>query len=124
MYTHDLPNALMTHSAISIEAYADDIKIYATYDSLNRSEVHESLLNAVERMNVWTKEWNILLNVNKSMVMHIGDSAPMDFYVNGVAMSKCSIVKDLGITFDARFKFSKHIDCVTKRAYRAIFRSD
>lgn len=47
----------------------------------------------------------------------------MDYYVNedAVALSRCNIVKDLGIAFDAKLKLSKHLDCVTKKTYKAIF---
>lgn len=46
----------------------------------------------------------------QSMEIHIGEFAPMDFYVNAVAMSRCNIVKDFGTAFDAELKFSWHID--------------
>ncbi|KAK6010947.1 hypothetical protein OSTOST_23979 [Ostertagia ostertagi] len=94
--------------------FADDIKIYATYDQYNCGMIRDALKCSFQKMTDWALQWDIPLNLSKSMVMHIGDTYPVDYYISANA-------RDLGVLLDPRLKFSLHIDHAVKKAFTNFF---
>lgn len=43
-----------------------------------------------------------------------------NYHINGNALSRVQSIKDLGVTFDSKLTFEKHIEIITKRAYRML----
>ncbi|KAK6031549.1 hypothetical protein OSTOST_02298, partial [Ostertagia ostertagi] len=99
----------------------DDIKIYATYDQYNCGMIRDALKCSFQRMTDWALQWDIPLNLSKSMVMHIGDTYPVDYYISGVKLTLSQCSRDLGVLFDPRLKFSLHIDHAVKKAFTNLF---
>ncbi|KAK6737747.1 hypothetical protein RB195_020074 [Necator americanus] len=52
--------------------YADDIKIYGIYDDENYLEVRNALQTSLAKMSDWASKWDLRINHDKSLVMHIG----------------------------------------------------
>lgn len=65
IYTSELPSLLKTHPNIHIVMYADDIKVYGTYDSHSASEVRQSLQLSIDRIVQWGTANNIKVNLKK-----------------------------------------------------------
>ena len=49
--------------------YADDLKLYSTIKS-DRDNVF--LQTALDRLEMWCREWQLSININKCHVLHIG----------------------------------------------------
>ena len=101
--------------------FADDIKIYGIYGSGNCNEVRRALSTSLEKMNSWALQWDIPLNLNKTMVMHLGECEPFIYEVSGVKLTSCRSTKDLGVLFESNLKFSTHISRAVTKAYAALF---
>ncbi|KAK6763946.1 hypothetical protein RB195_024328 [Necator americanus] len=52
--------------------YADDIKIYGIYDDENYLEVRTALQTSLAKMLGWASKWDLRINYDKSLVMHVG----------------------------------------------------
>lgn len=42
------------------------------------------------------------------------------YFLNNVPLLEIDCIKDLGVTYDFKFKFDVHIDLVTKKAFRML----
>ncbi|VDO21522.1 unnamed protein product [Haemonchus placei] len=69
----------------------------------------------------WAEHCDIPLNLNKSMTMHFGDSQATAYLVNDARLAACQSIKDLGVSFDSKFKFSLHIEQAVEKAFRNLF---
>jgi len=49
--------------------FADDTKVFS---SVNSVEEHSKLQKDLQAINRWSEEWQMLFNVDKCKVMHIG----------------------------------------------------
>ncbi|KAK6764801.1 hypothetical protein RB195_024937 [Necator americanus] len=122
IYTIDLPNVIRTSSHVSVQMYADDIKIYGIYDDENYLEVRNALQTSLAKMSDWASKWDLRINHDKSLVMHIGKGNVAEYSMNGVALKICKSVRDLGIFVDYNLNFTEHIDHIVRKAYSALFR--
>ncbi|EYC36122.1 hypothetical protein Y032_0930g3087 [Ancylostoma ceylanicum] len=119
IYTMDLPKVLKTDPRISVAVYADDIKIYASYDSSDMNEVQEKLQLSVQRMLDWADKWRIKINLSKSQVLRLGGIAVDINY--GVPLDVQQKVRDLGVFLDSSLNFSSHIDTIISNATRTLY---
>nr|CDJ87410.1 RNA-directed DNA polymerase (reverse transcriptase) domain containing protein [Haemonchus contortus] len=115
IYTIELPQILKTCSDVHVQVYADDIKLYASYECSNREAIQKALELSDEKMIVWASDWDIPLNLSKCLVMHFGNSAGTDYIVNGIRLPTCDSTVDLGIIFGTTLKFSDQIDEAVKK---------
>ncbi|EYC38446.1 hypothetical protein Y032_0715g1767 [Ancylostoma ceylanicum] len=70
-YCHDLPSVLKTHTAVSVQMYADDIKIYGSYNEDDRMVIHEALSHSLSKLMEWSNVWELPVNLAKTKVLHI-----------------------------------------------------
>ncbi|VDO57577.1 unnamed protein product [Haemonchus placei] len=56
IYTMDLPACLKTASYVNVLVYADDIKIYASYNPDYRHQAQLALRQSVDRMVRWAHQ--------------------------------------------------------------------
>ncbi|KAK6764994.1 hypothetical protein RB195_025072 [Necator americanus] len=78
--------------------YADDIKIYGIYDDENYLEVRTALQTSLAKMSDWASKWDLRINYDKSLVMHVG------------------------ISVDDNLNFTEHIDYIVRKACSSLFR--
>ena len=45
---------------------------------------------------------------------------PFVYSIDNKAISRVSFIEDLGVTFDSRLKFDKHIEKITAKAFKSI----
>jgi len=88
-FINDLDFSIKSH----ILKFADDTKIFRnvtnTYDY---NELQEDL-----SLMKWSEEWQMLFDVDKCKVMHLGRSNEnLSYYINGSKLDRVSEEKDLG----------------------------
>ncbi|KAK6048923.1 reverse transcriptase [Cooperia oncophora] len=74
VYTLDLPAYITTSPEVKVQMYADDIKIYAAYDTTNKSEVQAAFRLSLAKMSEWAASWGLTINLNKCSLLHLGDN--------------------------------------------------
>ena len=111
IYTSDMWSGLEN----KLIAYADDATLAACIDSPNsRSHVADSLNRDLTRINDWCKLWGMKLNPNKTQSMIISRSRTPnpqhpELSIDGTVLATCNSFKILGLTFDSKLTFEKHI---------------
>jgi len=107
IYINDLPEAL----DCTVKLFADDTKIYT---NINTPSDEEKLQNNIFNACEWAIKWQMIFNVKKCKTMHIGKNEPSEYFMKDAEGKICKIQlvdseKDLGVTFDDKLTFNKHI---------------
>ena len=111
IYTSDMWQGLEN----KLIAYADDATLLATVRSpLHRTEVADSLNRDLARISNWCRLWGMKLNPSKTQSMTISRSRTLfplhpDLHIDGTVLSDSNSFKILGVTFDKKLTFEKHI---------------
>ena len=75
----------------------------------------------LDNLSSWKEKWLLKLNVNKCKYMSYERShsdASVNLYtISGVNLEQVEIMKDLGVKFDSKLKFSDHINDKINKAY-------
>ncbi|EYC16425.1 hypothetical protein Y032_0033g2652 [Ancylostoma ceylanicum] len=116
IYSMDIANFVKTDPRIRIAAYADDIKIYAAYNALEKQEIRAKLRQSIEQMLSWAQTWRIKVNTSKSHVLMLGGNNEQPEY--GIPIKKVDSIRDLGVLVDCSLKYSQHIEELAARARR------
>ncbi|EYC11703.1 hypothetical protein Y032_0050g2056 [Ancylostoma ceylanicum] len=101
--------------------YADDLKIYGIYSKDNANHVRAALRASLVRVAQWARDWDIQINFNKTLVLHIGDTEGAQYAIDGVPLKQCKSTKDLGIIVDSNLNFSEHINYIISKSYSSLF---
>ena len=98
--------------------FADDTKIYRTVTSADDvSDLQSDLSNLVE----WSKEWQMIFNVEKCKVMHMGyNNEHAEYVMNNVKLECVTDEKDLGVIVSDDLKSGKQCSEVVKKANRIL----
>lgn len=97
IYTYDLPSYLKTDPRISVAAFADDVKVYISYESSESEEATRLLNEAVSKMSTWSKEWSLPLNKKKCHIFSL-NSSPLEIkFPDDSSFSPCDQMVDLGV---------------------------
>ena len=95
----DLPNALKIDARIKVATYADDVKVYASFDESEKEVVRSKLKDSVREMLRWAETWKLKVNTSKSHLFRIGSKcAEVDYDVPLTVKEK---VRDLGVVIDS-----------------------
>ncbi|PIK49959.1 putative RNA-directed DNA polymerase from mobile element jockey-like [Apostichopus japonicus] len=98
--------------------FADDTKLYSEVSSKSDSEKFQADL---DKIFSWSQGWQMLFNIDKCKVMHIGSSNQKFTYnLNGVELQEVSVERDLGIYIDSSLQPSKHCLEAAKRGNRVL----
>ena len=98
--------------------YADDLKLYT---SLISTDDCSNLQDVLSNLLVWSKDWQLEVNVSKYHVLHLHKHNPlMDYYFDGNLMESCDLVNDSDVDVDLFIHFDKHIDRIVAKAYSRI----
>ena len=95
--------------------FADDLSIWIQGSSL--SEIEGKASRAIEKIEKWAEELDIILNPNKSVgCLFSSDVALRDwnpgFQINGGVIRLERKVRLLGVTFDQTMSFNDHVESV------------
>jgi len=86
--------------------------------SLISTDDSHNLQNVLSNLLVWSKDWQLEVNVSKSHVLHLHKNNPLtDYYFVGNLIESCDLVNDIGVDIDLALHFDKHIDRFVAKAY-------
>ena len=92
--------------------FADDTNIYRTVNSV---EGTESLRTDLRNLVSWSTDWQMLFNIDKCKVVHLGHNNPQtNFVVDATQLQGVSEETGLGIIVSADLKWEQCIAAVKK----------
>ena len=100
--------------------FADDVKMYRRIDSsVDVLYVQDQL----DRLCSWSEKWGLKLNPAKCKVLTLTlRRAPIIgvYTIDGVALERVQVMRDLGIMLDQKLTFGEHVDFTVQKARRAL----
>jgi len=91
------------------------------YTSLISTEDSHTLQDVLSNLFVWSKYWQLDVNVSKSHVLHRHKNNPlMEYYFDGNLIQLCDLVNEIGVDINLVQHFDKHIDHTVPKAYSHI----
>ena len=114
LYINDIDDTVNS----KILKFADDTKIYHRVDSADGIEsMRVDLYNLVS----WSKEWQMLFNIDKCKVMHLGYNNPkVNYVMESTQLQEVSEEKDLGIIVSDDLKWEKQCIAAVKQANKIL----
>jgi len=103
----------------SCSIFADDLKLYCAYDSIN--DVC-SLSNTIRNIELWSAKWQLRINPDKSSLIQVGNvyCQRFQYTICDTTVNPSLCVRDLGITYDSKLCFYNYIDDIVKRAFQRV----
>ena len=118
LYTSELFSILEN----KLIGYADDSTLMDVVPSPDaRVTVAESLNNYLVRVNAWCDLWGMKLNSSKTKTMIVSRSPTMHYQsppltIDGTVLKESDDQDILGMTFDSKLTFEKHLRSVSRAA--------
>ena len=114
IYINDFDNSILSN----LSKFADDAKLYRSVTS----DYERGLLQAdLDKLSVWSEEWQTLFNVEKCKVMHFGRSNEKAAYkIGDSTLQVVNSEKDLGVMVQDDLKVSMQCAEVVNRANRIL----
>ena len=110
IFVNDIDTVVSSH----IQKFADDCKVYR---SVPTAEDFDILQEDINNLCQWSKDWQMLFNVKKCKVLHIGhNNAYCDYSMNGEILQSVTEETDLGIIVSNDLKPSKQCVSAVKKA--------
>ena len=116
IYINDLDTGIQSR----ILKFADDVKIFKSFDSLavNQGDV---LQNDILSLSRWSSDWLLKLNPAKCLCLHLGHKNPSrQYFLDNHQIVDVSYVTDLGILITEDLKPSTHCLQVAARGHRLL----
>ncbi|XP_063933353.1 uncharacterized protein LOC135145176 [Zophobas morio] len=116
MYINDIVEVLDVPSLL----YADDIKIFfRVQSSLDCIRLQDNL----NRVLLWSKKNNLLLNADKCIVKSYSiklSNVIYNYVLDQRVLQRPDYVCDLGVTYDAELSFHKHYEVISTSAHKSL----
>ena len=118
LYTSELFSILEN----KLIGYADDSTLMAVVPSPGaRGTVAESLNRDLVRVNGWCDLWGMKLSASKTKTMIVSRSRTMHpesppLTIDGTVLKESDYLDILGVTFDSKLTFEKHLRSVSRAA--------
>ena len=103
----------------SCSIFADDLKIYCSYDSIHDNS---SIINTVGNIERWSSLWQLRINPEKSILLQVG-SVPLgqaQYSICNQVILPSKHVRDLGILYDSKLCFNEYIAEIVARAFQRV----
>lgn len=97
--------------------YADDLKLLGKVSSLSDAT---RLQQDLDVLSQWCKRNRLDLNVGKCKVMsffRVRFPVRFEYEIDGLRLTRVREVQDLGVWFDERLTFDRHVELITSKAY-------
>ena len=121
MYINDLGQRLLTVPGVKLAMFADDIAIW-TDPTCPHSRSH--LQRALAVVRNWSKDWRLQFNGDKCHYIcftRCRNIPPIpNLRVGGKTLQPISVVRYLGVWFDAKLTFARHVDHLCSKLYKRI----
>jgi len=117
IYFNELPD--ICDSGSQLYLYVDDAKIY---NHILNHQDKDTLQIDLIKLKSWADNWLSNLNIVKCKTVSYGRNVDNNYHysINNIELENIVPIKDLGVTFDSRFKFSLHINEKVDKAYSII----
>ena len=118
LYTSEL----FSHFENKLIGYADDSTLMAVVPSPGvRVAVAEFLIRELGRVSEWCDLWGMKLNASKTKTMIVSRSRTMHpshlpLTIGGIVLEESDDLVILGVTFDSKMTFEKHLRSVSRAA--------
>ena len=115
-FINDLPETIQSDCLM----FADDVKLYRRVDS--QADVRALQLD-VARLCKWSNDWGLKLNPSKckAMTLTLRLKPVIGTYsMDGAAIGRVHVMRDLGVILDEKLTFGPHIDSVISKANRSL----
>ena len=115
LYINDLH--LLFSPYIHRTLHADDLAIWTVAETIGTAQTR--MQNAISKVEQWAKDWDVTISESKTASMLFSLSTKTEQFrlkVNGHDIPASSTIKYLGVTFDQRLTWSKHILDISPRA--------
>ena len=121
IYVNDFPQEIQNHCNIS--QFADDTSLYAT--AYTKQFATQKLQRGLDLLEGWCRRWRVKLNASKSKFLFFSRLQQDDKENYRIALFNDVIgpsdnARFLGIEFDKRLTFNKHINDICARAYQRL----
>lgn len=116
IFINDLTETLFCGSLL----FADDLKLFATVESLENCLELQSQIDIVQR---WCGANNLPMNVSKCKVCSYtrrSESLLYNYTYDSISLIRCNLIKDLGILFDSKLSFGDHIQHIASSALKML----
>ena len=99
--------------------FADDLKLYSSY---NVNSDNSSLSNSLRNIEIWSNQWQLLINPDKCMLLHVGKRLPTrrEYFICNKLIPPSDVIRDLGITYNSKLSFHDYIDEIVSKAFQRI----
>jgi hypothetical protein len=117
IYVNDMPSVVV--SGVVLKLFADDSKIYKAISSVKDCILLQASLHHIVN---WSFLWQLSINIDKSLVLHVGNANPHFVYeINGISLQAPDFVVDLGITMSKHLTFHEHVKHLLAKCYQKLF---
>lgn len=117
IYINDIDTAIDTLLVV-LKKFADDTKAAAIVDTVEQSKLFQVQLNEVFK---WSVEWQMLFNLDKCKVMHIGlNNKQHKYYMDGHQLKVTESEKDIGVYIHNSLKPSVQVAEAAKKANQVL----
>lgn len=116
IFINDIASRLSVKSLL----YADDLKLFCEVRSLSDCERLQGDLDLVCE---WCDVNGLSMNASKCSVMSYTrrlTAFTHNYCLRGTVLHRPHTIKDLGVTFDPKFTFSKHVEVTALSAFRGL----
>lgn len=122
LYINDLPNNIRCKSVL----YADDLKIMTSVNKQDPLPQCTALQYDINSLVHWCSKYKLTFNLDKCKCVTYSTSdnnhvVPRNYHIDLHTIVNTNEQLDLGITFDSRLTFNKHISNVVSKANRMLF---
>jgi len=110
-----------THPESHIAEYADNKVIYSTHAYPGAASTN--LQTHFNTLSLWYSHWRVKVNENISVrrTFALRHGQPPPVYLNNEPIPKSDIVKYLGLTFDKRLTWAKHIHLIQLKLNKRLY---
>ena len=100
--------------------YADDSTLYCKVDSISkRAESAASINRDLVKLKAWADRWKVIFEPSKCQAMIVSrkrNAFDLKLYFDGTEIAITNELKILGVTFDSKLTWNKHLSNVSGRA--------
>ena len=122
IFINDLPLGVVS----PVSLFADDSKVFSRIVAGNEENHRgicgsEILQKDLDSIKEWADKWRMEFNVDKCKIMHLGKRNPRHTYtMGGGNLMVTTEERDLGVVFDEKLDFSRHIRVAVNKANRML----
>lgn len=104
--------------------FADDLKIYSRIRGLEDASLFQSV---IDQLVGWCESNRLFFNIGKCKVMTFGrlrNPLMVDYTMSDTRLQRETEILDLGVHFDHKMSFVKHINVVVAKSYSMLYQAD